>query len=372
MAYRVELSEEQASELEQEYRTSDDRRFGQRCQAILMVSRGDRRRSEIARDLAVTTRTLQRWIKAYLDVGIEGLRICWHTGRECKIPPELGAEIEDWVKRGPGSCGLDRANWTYGELTTHLFRSHGIDVGVETVRRFCRRRGIRPYRPSYRFLRADPEAQALAQEYLGELMEEAQGGTLVLLSQDEARFPMFPTLQTTLGVKGHRPVVGTWDNKDATYVFASMNLANGRLTTRLHNHLAKRHRPQGMSKTRLFQEAFARHLDDIARIYPCEEHTRVVVTIDNAPWHKGRLINETLAKHHHLELYRLPSYSPQLNVIERFWRVLRRRATHNRLFETLTKLRSSLRNSIRYFQAMAKKTMSLIRSPRKRSNIRGA
>jgi hypothetical protein len=35
----------------------------------------------------------------------------------------------------------------------------------------------------------------------------------VLLSQDEARFPLVPTLRATLGVKGYRPRVGTWDNK---------------------------------------------------------------------------------------------------------------------------------------------------------------
>jgi hypothetical protein len=36
---------------------------------------------------------------------------------------------------------------------------------------------------------------------------------LVLLSQDEARFPMVPMLTATLGLKGQRPEVGTWDNK---------------------------------------------------------------------------------------------------------------------------------------------------------------
>ena len=38
-----------------------------------------------------------------------------------------------------------------------------------------------------------------------------------MLSQDEARFPLVPTLHTTLGVKGYRPMVGTWDNKDQVY-----------------------------------------------------------------------------------------------------------------------------------------------------------
>jgi hypothetical protein len=35
-----------------------------------------------------------------------------------------------------------------------------------------------------------------------------------MLSQDEARLPLVPTLRATLGVKGQRPMVGTWDNKD--------------------------------------------------------------------------------------------------------------------------------------------------------------
>ena len=46
-----------------------------------------------------------------------------------------------------------------------------------------------------------------------------------------------------------------------------------------------------------------------------------------------------LAVYPHLRVKRLPSYSPQLNVIERFWRVLRRRATHNRLFAHMAAVR---------------------------------
>jgi transposase len=64
-------------------------------------------------------------------------------------------------------------------------------------------------------------------------------------------------------------------------------------------------------------------------------------------------------------LDRLPSYSPQLNVIERFWRVLRRRATHNRWFASMAALRKTLRNNISYFQTMKQKVLSLIESPRK-------
>ena len=57
--------------------------------------------------------------------------------------------------------------------------------------------------------------------------------------------------------------------------------------------------------------------------------------------------------------------SPQLNVIERFWRVLRRRATHNRLFAHMAALRATLRNNLCYDQSMRQKVLSLMESPRK-------
>ncbi len=116
----------------------------------------------------------------------------------------------------------------------------------------------------------------------------------------------------------------------------------------------------GQSKTRRMQEAFAAYLHHLARIYPAERHKRVVLLIDNAPWHRGKPIDDALAEHLHLEFYRLPSYSPHLNPIERFWRMLRRRATHNRLFDTLGDLRRSVRNSLCYFQTVRGRVRGLV------------
>ena len=187
----------------------------------------------------------------------------------------------------------------------------------------------------------------------------------MLLSQDEARFPLVPTLCTTLGVKGHRPLVGTWDNKDQVYCFAALNLVTGQLTTRLLDQPSRSKAKTGRSKQQRLQAAFIVHLRDMARAYPARTYAEVVITIDNAPWHRGAGVEEVLAAHPHLRLYRLPSYSPQLNVIERFWRVLRRRATHNRLFASMAVLRETLRHNICYFQTMKQKVLALIESPRK-------
>jgi transposase len=187
----------------------------------------------------------------------------------------------------------------------------------------------------------------------------------VLLSQDEARFPLVPTLRATLGVKGHRPTVGTWDNKDHVYCLAALNVVTGQLTTRLLEQPARSKAKTGQSKQQRLQVAFAAHLRDMARAYPASAYPEVVITIENAPWHRGALMEQVLAAYPQLRLKRLPSYSPQLTVMERFWRGLRRRATHNRLFASRAVLRTTLRNNLCYFQTMRQKVLSLIESPRR-------
>jgi transposase len=171
---------------------------------------------------------------------------------------------------------------------------------------------------------------------------------------------MVPAMCRSLGVKGHRPVVGTWDCKDLLYVSASVNTATGRMLTNTLESPADAKRKTGLSKTRRMQEAFADHLRHVGRTYPQGKHKRVVLIIDNAPWHRGKLIDEALADHPQLEFKRLPRYSPQLDVIERFWKLLRRRATHNRLFSGLAELKRSLRASLCYYQTVKGKIRSLI------------
>jgi hypothetical protein len=195
----------------------------------------------------------------------------------------------------------------------------------------------------------------------------------VLLSQDEARFPMVPTLTATLGVKGHRPVVGTRDCKDLLYVFAVVNLVSAAIHANLVDSPKGATKATGKSKTRRLQEGFARHLRHVGRMYPAAANPRVVILIDNAPWHAGAPVRAALADNPHLELKRLPSYSPQLNPIERLWKAMRRRATHNRLFDTLVDLRRSLRSSLCYFQTVRHKVRTLLnRQAKKRTESTGS
>jgi transposase len=168
---RIQLTTAQQEQLEHIFKTANDRRLRDRCQAVLLASRG-RKRQTIAQDLGVHRTTGRLWLKHYDARGVEGLQIHWAPGQPRRIPQTLVPTIQAWVKAGPAGCGLERANWTYEELATYVYQTTGIAVKRTAMRAFCQRQDIRPYRPTYRYLRGDPEAQRVAQEELAALKKK--------------------------------------------------------------------------------------------------------------------------------------------------------------------------------------------------------
>jgi hypothetical protein len=156
----------------------------------------------------------------------------------------------------------------------------------------------------------------------------------VLLSRDETRFQMVPTPAAAPGVKRHRPQVGTRDRKDVLCVFAAMSLTSmrstptGRRACRHPTARARRARPGGCSGRSLSTcgtsggctpgEVQPGGADDRQRLLAPGEGGRRGGGGQPAPG-----------------VHRLPGYGPALNVVERTWKKLRRRASRNRLFDTI-------------------------------------
>jgi transposase len=172
---RICLPQEEAQRLDQAFRQEADPKYKDRIQIVRLASR-DRPRKEIAADLAVTPRTVQRWLNAYLEHGLDGLRPRKAPGAPCKIPAALADEVERWVIEGPSEQGLDRANWTHEELADHLLKAKGIRTSRPAVGRFCRKLGIRLYRPGYHYERGNPEQQAQAREDVAALKKKRRSG----------------------------------------------------------------------------------------------------------------------------------------------------------------------------------------------------
>jgi transposase len=173
---QIRLTTVEHEQLDHICKTTSDRRLRERCQAVLMASRG-RKRQAIAQDLGGHRTTVRRWLQQYQHHGLEGLTIQGAPGQARRIPAMLAPTIQDWVQGGPQGCGLDRANWTYEELAVYLYQTTGIEVQRTAMRDFCQRHGIRPYRPTYHYLRGDPQKQQEAREELAALKKKPKQGS---------------------------------------------------------------------------------------------------------------------------------------------------------------------------------------------------
>lgn len=76
------------------------------------------------------------------------------------------------------------------------------------------------------------------------------------------------------------------------------------------------------------------------------EHPRLVVLLDNAPWHKGPLVRDFLSKHRGLKLIYFPPYSPELNPVEQCNKVIKQ-PLWNRYYRTTTAVQQSIRRMIK-------------------------
>src|SRR5262249_39513095 len=156
---RLCLPPEEAERLDRAFRQESDPKVKDRLLIVRLAQRG-RPHQEIARDLAVTPRTVQRWLNAYLERGLAGLARRNapvrgpHARRGRARPPAPGGkppgrrpatpdawadDVRRWVIEGPTKQGLDRAGWTHAELADHLLKARGLRASRAAVGRFCRR-----------------------------------------------------------------------------------------------------------------------------------------------------------------------------------------------------------------------------------------
>jgi transposase len=168
---RINLPPEAVEQLDHAFRHETDPKVKDRLLIVRLAQRG-RLHQDIAHDLAITPRTVQRWLNAYLERGLAGLGRRKPPGRPAKIPAAWADEVRRWVIEGPAQQGLDRANWTHAELADHLLKVKGLRTSRAAVGRFCRRIDIRLYRPTYRYLRGNPDNQEQARQDIAALKKK--------------------------------------------------------------------------------------------------------------------------------------------------------------------------------------------------------
>ena len=127
---------------------------------------------------------------------------------------------------------------------------------------------------------------------LAEIRQDwAQGKTVKLMFQDEARFGRISDVRRCWAPKPLRPVC------------------------------------QGML-THVNTECMQLFLDEVSARHPKD---RIIMVIDGAGWHRS----DALKAPENIHLLKLPHYAPELNPIEHVCDELREKFFHNRVFKSL-------------------------------------
>lgn len=85
-------------------------------------------------------------------------------------------------------------------------------------------------------------------------------------------------------------------------------------------------------------DGFLSFVQTLAHRWP-DEH--VVVVLDNASYHKSAALRHWVERQHErISLFYLPTYSPQLNLMERLWRWLKSKLACHRLWDDRDELQA--------------------------------
>lgn len=72
----------------------------------------------------------------------------------------------------------------------------------------------------------------------------------------------------------------------------------------------------------------------------------ITVVLDNARYQRCHLVQDT-AKHLNIELLFLPTYSPQFNLIERFWKLVKKNCLNTHYYPTFQDFKKSILHFIK-------------------------
>jgi putative transposase len=157
-----------------------------------------------------------------------------------------------------------------------------------------------------------------------------------LLFYDEAFLRRESTITRGWFPRGHKSQVKCPITKEKVGVCGAVNHRNGRLFSLIFDGFDS--------------DTFIYYLKWLIRNFKTRK--KIVLVLDNASSHKSNKVAEFVEIHKkRLELLFLPPYSPELNPVERVWKNLRYRVTHNTFFENLIALENAV---IEYLKDHAK------------------
>lgn len=301
------LSDSELTALRLAHSKERDQRKADRLKAVYLLGKGWSA-LQVSEALLVDDDTVRDWFKRYRRAGQPGL-LKWTVGGSQGY---LSAEQQACLR-----LHLETTlHSTSGSVCDYLQTHAQVSYRPRGMTGLLNRLGFRFKKTKLMPGKADGEQQTA---FLAQLSEIKQG----MKPADDLYYmdAMHPQHNTQAGYG--------WIRQGATYWVRSNT---GRQRLNINGVFSmKKQRPLIRLEETVNAEATLRLFDDMQKAQP---RGLLHVVADNARYYRCALVNDYLQhKHCRIKLHFLPPYSPNLNLIERFWGFLKREVIYNRYYE---------------------------------------
>lgn len=320
------LTRRQNDELRSTYNHHSSCSVRIRAQAILLSHRGFDINT-ISTIFDVHRNTVSRWIDQWNERQLDGI-----LTREGQGRPRTFSEDEEKTL----ILALANDPRSIKKVAAQMEKETGKKASVWTLKR-----AVKGFDKSWKrirttvFGRPDPDEYKALSKKLSELIELDKNGQIDLIYFDESGFNLTPQVPYAWQSKGREGTLRVPSSHSKRInVLGFLNIRDLKLTAFLVEHSVN-------SATVIsLMNQFCSQIDK-----------KTVVVIDNAPIHTSRSFNEKLEawKAAGLELFFLPTYSPELNLIEILWRKIKYEWIPFSAYKSIDRLRDELNEILNNF-----------------------
>lgn len=278
---------------------------------------------QISQALILDEVTLRRYVERFQEKGIDGLLEYRYTGGRSQLTLIQLEELNTFL--------VDNTQTKAKDIVSHIKKQYNVSYSVIGVTKLIHRLGFTYKKPKIIPGKADRSKQEAFLEKYQEIKSN-------LKENDQVYFldSTHPTHNTTASygwiLKGKKN-----DKFIKTNTGRSRLNLNGALNLKNHQAVVLKEKTINHKATiKLFKKLLKKH-----------PKGKIHLILDNASHHHHHTLKPFLKKHRRLKTVFLPTYSPNLNLIERLWRFFHQKVTNNRYFETFEEFRET---TVKFFK----------------------
>lgn len=314
------LSKEKMAELEKLHRSIRDKRQADRVKAVIALSKGWSA-VQVAEILLFDEKTSRNYFERYQNVGIEALLDNNYTGAEPKLNEHQINELDSYLE--------ERIFLDAKSVVDHIHKQYGVHYSVSGVTDLLHRIGFSYKKPRHVPGKQDPvKQQAFLEEY--DRLKASKGENDPIYFAD-ATHPHHNSIPSYGWIKkGKEKELKANCGRQRLNINGAINIDTLEPVTGFYDTI------NAQSAIDLFAKIEAKH-PDADTIY---------IIVDNARYYRSRLLKESV-EGTKIKLIFLPPYSPNLNLIERYWKFFKKKVLNNRYYETFDEFKQSCKSFFR-------------------------